>query len=385
MKTDYLNLYDELNDFQKEVVYSTREWTNKFVNPYIEESFVSGIPISLKKELAELGAFGPIFPEKYGGLDFDYISYGLMMKELEKGDSSIRVTSSIQTSLVMYAIYTFGTETQKEKYLLPLSKGDMVGSFAMSEPSHGSDISNLQTNFKIEGENIIINGSKLWIGNAETADISIVWAKNSMNKVQGIIVETENISNFESTSLKNKLSFRSSHTGELFFDNSSVPVSQLLTKTSSIKDAYSCLNIGRYAVAWGALGIAEECYETALKYSKERTQFGKPIAGKQLIQKKLVDMITEITKAQLLCIKVGDLMDKGSLSYEKISMAKRNNVQIAHSIAKEARQILGGMGITHDFSIMRHMVNLETLITYQGTNEMHILITGRDITGISAF
>ena len=385
MKKDYLNIYSNLNDFQRIITESTKEWVNKFVRPKIEDAFVNGKPLSLKKELAELGCFGPIFPEKYGGLGIDYISYGLMMKELEKGDSSIRVASSIQTSLVMYAIYNYGNEEQKKKYLPPLSKGEIVGSFAMSEPSHGSDISNLQTRFKIEDDKIIINGSKLWIGNADNADITIVWAKNNLDNVQAIIVETKNISNFQSTTLKNKLSFRSSYTGELFFDNSIVPSKQLLKYTKSIKDAYKCLNIGRYAVAWGALGIAEECYETSLKYSKERTQFGQPIAGKQLIQKKLVDMVTEITKAQLLCMKIGELMDNGNISYEQISMAKRNNVKIAHSIAKEARQILGGMGITHDFSIMRHMVNLETLITYQGTDEMHILITGRDITGINAF
>ena len=385
MKTDYLNLYSNLNDFQIEIISSTSDWVNKYVRPFIEDSFVSGTSLSLKNELAELGGFGPIFPEKYGGLNFDYISFGLMMKELEKGDSSIRVASSIQTSLVMFAIYTYGTEEQKSKYLLPLSRGEIIGSFAMSEPSHGSDISNLKTSFRTKNKDLVINGSKLWIGNADNADIIIVWAKNDSQKVQAIVIETKNISNFQSTTLKNKLSFRASHTGELFFDNSVVSKDQLLPKTSTIKDAYKCLNIGRYAVAWGALGIAEECYETSLKYSLERTQFGKPIGGKQLIQKKLVDMITEITKAQLLAIKVGELMNKGEISYEQISMAKRNNVKIAHTIAKEARQILGGMGITHDFSIMRHMVNLETLITYQGTNEMHILITGRDITGISAF
>ena len=255
----------------------------------------------------------------------------------------------------------------------------------MSEPSHGSDISNMQTKFKISNSSLIINGSKLWIGNAEESDISILWARNEQKNIQGIIVETKNISNFKSTTLKNKWSFRSSHTGELFFDDSVVPLNQLLNKSESVKDAYKCLNIGRYAVAWGALGIAEECYETALQYSIERTQFGAPIASKQLIQKKLVEMITEISKAQLLTFKVGELMQSNNASYEQISMAKRNNVKVAQSVAQEARQVLGGMGITNDYSIMRHMINLETLITYQGTNEMHILITGRDITGINAF
>ena len=385
MKTDYFNLYSNLNEIQKIILESTSKWVQKYVKPNIQSSFISGNPVDLKQQLAELGAFGPIFPEKYGGLDLDFISFGLMMKELEKGDSSVRVMSSIQTSLVMYAIYSFGSEEQKKKYLPDLASGKISGSFAMSEPSHGSDISNMQTKFKISNSSLIINGSKLWIGNAEDSDVSILWARNEFKNIQGIIVETKNISNFKSTTIKNKWSFRSSHTGELFFDNSVVPLNQLLNKSESIKDAYKCLNIGRYAVAWGALGIAEECYETALQYSIERTQFGAPIASKQLIQKKLVAMITEISKAQLLTFKVGELMQSNNASYEQISMAKRNNVKVAQSIAQEARQILGGMGITNDYSIMRHMINLETLITYQGTNEMHILITGRDITGINAF
>ena len=385
MKTDYFNLYSNLNEIQKIILESTSKWVQKYVKPNIQSSFISGKPIDLKQQLAELGAFGPIFPEKYGGLGLDYISYGLMMKELEKGDSSVRVMSSIQTSLVMFAIYSFGSEEQKKKYLPDLASGKISGSFAMSEPNHGSDISNMQTKFKINNSSLIINGSKLWIGNAEESDISILWARNKHKNIQGIIIETKNISNFKSTTLKDKWSFRSSHTGELFFDNSVVPLNQLLNKSESIKDAYKCLNIGRYAVAWGALGIAEECYETALQYSIERTQFGVPIGSKQLIQKKLVEMITEISKAQLLTFKVGDLMQSNNASYEQISMAKRNNVKVAQSVAQEARQILGGMGITNDYSIMRHMINLETLITYQGTNEMHILITGRDITGINAF
>tara|TARA_Y100001933_G_scaffold93464_1_gene94264 strand:- start:1079 stop:2236 length:1158 start_codon:yes stop_codon:yes gene_type:complete len=385
MFPDYYNISDLLDENQKLIEDSTSTWVNQFVRPVIDSAFNDSKSLSLVKELAELGAFGLIIPEKYGGLGFDFLSYGLMMKELEKGDSSVRVVSSIQTSLVMYSIYKYGNEEQKRKYLPKLASGEILGSFAMSEPSHGSDISNMRTKFEIKDEKIIILGSKLWIGNASNADISIVWAKNSNDKVQAIVVETKNITNFKSTLIEGKMSFRSSHTGELFFDSSIVSKDQLLEKTKSIKDAYECLNIGRYAVAWGSLGIAEECYNIALKYAKEREQFGKPIAGKQLIQKKLVDMITEITKSQLICYRLGKIMDSGKIDYRQISMAKRNNVKIASDIAKEARQILGGMGITSDFSIMRHMINLETLITYQGTNEMHLLITGRDITGIDAF
>ena len=385
MFPDYYNLSDLLDENQKLIEESTSAWVNQFVRPVIDSAFNDSKSLSLVKELSELGAFGLIIPEKYGGLGFDFLSYGLMMKELEKGDSSVRVVSSIQTSLVMYSIYKYGNEEQKRKYLPKLASGEILGSFAMSEPSHGSDISNMRTKFEIRDEKIVILGSKLWIGNASNADISIVWAKNSNDKVQAIVVETKNITNFKSTLIEGKMSFRSSHTGELFFDSSIVSKDQLLEKTKSIKDAYECLNIGRYAVAWGSLGIAEECYNIALKYAKQREQFGKPIAGKQLIQKKLVDMITEITKSQLICYRLGKIMDSGKIDYRQISMAKRNNVKIASDIAKEARQILGGMGITSDFSIMRHMINLETLITYQGTNEMHLLITGRDITGIDAF
>ena len=385
MFPDYYNLSDLLDENQKLIEESTSAWVNQFVRPVIDSAFNDSKSLSLVKELSELGAFGLIIPEKYGGLGFDFLSYGLMMKELEKGDSSVRVVSSIQTSLVMYSIYKYGNEEQKRKYLPKLASGEILGSFAMSEPSHGSDISNMRTKFEIRDEKIVILGSKLWIGNASNADISIVWAKNSNDKVQAIVVETKNITNFKSTLIEGKMSFRSSHTGELFFDSSIVSKDQLLEKTKSIKDAYECLNIGRYAVAWGSLGIAEECYNIALKYAKEREQFGKPIAGKQLTQKKLVDMITEITKSQLICYRLAKIMDSGKIDYRQISMAKRNNVKIASDIAKEARQILGGMGITSDFSIMRHMINLETLITYQGTNEMHLLITGRDITGIDAF
>ena len=385
MLTDYFNIYASLNDQQSLIMETTKKWVEKHVSPYIEESFNLEKPMQLKNELAELGAFGPIFPERYGGLEIDFLSYGLMMKELEKGDSSVRVVSSIQTSLVMFAIFSFGTEEQKIKYLPKLAKGEILGSFAMSEPNHGSDIANLTTRFDYKNHHLVLNGSKLWIGNAENADIYIVWARNSDGVVQGIVVEKNNITNFDSKVIKKKWSFRSSYTGQLFFNDSQIPLNQILPSTSDIKDAYKCLNIGRYAVAWGALGIAEECYEIALKYSIERKQFGSPIAGKQLIQKKLVDMITEISKAQLLCVKIGELMVREKITYQQISMVKRNNVNIAQGIAKEARQILGGMGITNDTSIMRHMINLETLITYQGTNEVHLLITGRDITGIDAF
>ena len=385
MNSDYFNINIHLSEEQKLIQASTRDWVNKFVKPIIEDHFQKEeTPPGLIKELAEIGAFGLIMPEQYGGINADYISFGLMMQELERGDSSIRVVSSIQTSLVMYAIYKFGSQKQRLKYLPKLSTGELLGSFGLSEPSFGSNPSAMHTYFREEGDKIVINGSKMWIGNATAADIAIVWAKSPSGNVQGIIVETENITNFTTTVIKEKWSFRASKTGELVFSDSVISKDQILAESTSIKDAYQCLNIGRYAVAWGSVGIALECYETALSYSLERLQFGEPIASKQLIQKKLTDMITEITKAQCLNYQLGVLMDNGKARFEQISMAKRNNVKMAQEIARDARQILGGMGITSDYPIMRHMINLETLITYQGTNEIHELITGRDITGISA-
>ena len=383
--TDYYCIDDNYSEEQILIRNATRDWVKKHVKPHIEEHFQRAeTPSYLVKELSNIGAFGLIIPENYGGVGADYISFGLMMQELEKGDSSIRVISSIQTSLVMYAIYKFGSEEQRAKYLPKLATGEMLGAFGLTEPDFGSNPSSMHSYYKEDGDNIVINGSKMWIGNAETADIAIIWIKDESAEVRGVIIETKNITNFTTTTLKDKWSFRSSKTGELVFSDSVVSKDQVLAKSTSIQNAYECLNIGRYAVAWGSIGIAMECYETALQYSKERIQFGKPIGSNQLIQKKLTDMITEITKAQLLCYQLGKLMDEGKANYQQISMAKRNNVKMAQSIAREARQVLGGMGITSDYPIMRHMINLETLITYQGTNEIHELITGRDITGFNA-
>jgi len=383
--TDYYCIDGNYTEEQLLIRNATRDWVKKHVKPHIEEHFQRAeTPSYLVKELSNIGAFGLIIPEIYGGVGADYISFGLMMQELERGDSSIRVISSIQTSLVMYAIYKFGSEEQRTKYLPKLATGEMLGAFGLTEPDFGSNPSSMHSYYKTNGENIVINGSKMWIGNAETADIAIIWIKDESGHVKGVIVETKNITNFTTTTLKDKWSFRSSKTGELVFSDSVIAKEQVLAKSTSIQNAYECLNIGRYAVAWGSIGIAMECYETALQYSKERIQFGKPIGSNQLIQKKLTDMITEITKAQLLCYQLGKLMDDGRANYQQISMAKRNNVKMAQAIARESRQVLGGMGITSDYPIMRHMINLETLITYQGTNEIHELITGRDITGFNA-
>ena len=385
MTTDYYNIAFQYTKEQKLIQESTREWVNRYVTPQIQKCFQKSKPIpNIVDELSRIGAFGLIIPEKYGGMGADYVSYGLMMQELERGDTSVRVMSSIQTSLVMYAIMTFGSEEQKEKYLPKLATGEYLGAFGLTEPNFGSNTAGMHCHFREVDDKIILNGSKMWIGNSTACDIAIVWAKDEKSNVRGIIVETDKISNFNSSLIEDKWSFRASKTGELIFSESEISKSQILPKNNSISDAYECLNIGRYAVAWGSIGIAIDCYETALLYSQQRIQFGNPIASKQLIQKKLAEMITEITKAQLLCYQLGTLMDNNKVNYQQISMAKRSNVEMAQFVAKEARQILGGMGITNDYPIMRHLMNLETLITYQGTHEMHLLITGRDITGINA-
>ena len=364
---------------------ATRQWVKEYVSPIIEDCNLRGVfPKELIKGIAEIGGFGAILPSKYGGSELDMISYGLMMQELERGDSSIRVMCSIQTSLVMKNIYEYGSDFLKQEFLLKLSKGELIGSFGLSEPGHGSDPASMQTKHTIDGDYYIINGSKMWIGNAPFCDIALVWSKNADDRYACFIVQ-RNDSGFTTAKIDKKWSFRASETGELIFDNCKIHKKYLLFESDSIQSALKSLNIARYAVACGSIGIAMECYDVALKYSNERIQFGKKISSNQLIQKKLVDMITEITKAQLLNWKLGVMLNDSDATFEQISMAKRNNVSVAYNVARNARQILGGMGITAEYPVMRHLINLETLITYQGTDEIHTLITGRNITGISAF
>ncbi len=383
--TDYYNLKSYYNEEQILIQNSIRDWVDKIIKPEIGKYYQEGKPFpDIVNKLAEIGAFGLIIPEKYGGLGMDFLSFGIMMQELERGDTSLRVMSSIQTALVMHAINKFGSEDQKLKYLPKLASGELLGSFGLTEPNFGSNPASMHCYFKEQGDNIVINGSKMWIGNSSECDIAILWAKDPDKKVRGVIIDKELITNFKAVSFKDKMSFKSSITGELVFDNSILPKNQILEKTNQLKDAYECLNIGRYSVAWGCIGIALDCYETALQYSKERIQFGEPIAKKQLVQKKLAEMITEITKAQLVAYQLSVLMNSGKASYAQISLAKRDNVTMARFVAKEARQILGGMGISSEYPLMRHLINLETLVTYHGTHEIHLLITGRDITGFDA-
>lgn len=382
---DYYNIDDLLSDEHKLVRESARAWVKKEVSPIIEEyAQKAEFPKQIIKGLGEIGGFGPYIPVEYGGAGLDQISYGLIMQEIERGDSGVRSTSSVQSSLVMYPIWKYGNEEQRMKYLPKLATGEFIGCFGLTEPDHGSDPGSMITNFKDMGDHYLLNGAKMWISNAPFADIAIVWAKNEEGRIHGLIVE-RGMEGFTTPETHNKWSLRASATGELIFDNVKVPKENLLPNKSGLGAPLGCLDSARYGIAWGAIGAAMDCYDTALRYSKERIQFGKPIGGTQLQQKKLAEMITEITKAQLLTWRLGVLRNEGKATTAQISMAKRNNVNMAITIAREARQMLGGMGITGEYSIMRHMMNLESVITYEGTHDIHLLITGMDVTGIPAF
>ncbi|HEX9981290.1 MAG TPA: acyl-CoA dehydrogenase family protein [Flavobacterium sp.] len=382
---DYYNLDELLTDEHKLVRNAAREWVKREVSPIIEDyAQKAEFPNQIIKGLAEIGAFGPYIPEQYGGAGLDQISYGLIMQEIERGDSGVRSTASVQSSLVMYPIWKYGNEEQRMKYLPKLATGEFMGCFGLTEPDHGSNPGGMTTNFKDKGDHYLLNGAKMWISNAPFADIAVVWAKDESGRIHGLIVE-RGMEGFSTPETHNKWSLRASATGELIFDNVKVPKENLLPNKSGLGAPLGCLDSARYGIAWGAIGAAMDCYDTALRYAKERIQFDKPIAGTQLQQKKLAEMITEITKAQLLTWRLGVLRNEGKATSSQISMAKRNNVNMAVEIAREARQILGGMGITGEYSIMRHMMNLESVITYEGTHDIHLLITGMDITGISAF
>lgn len=382
---DYYQLDELLNEEHLLVRESTRKWVKKSLSPIIEEfAQKAEFPTHLIKGLADIGAFGPTIPAEYGGGGLDQLAYGLMMQELERGDSGIRSTASVQGSLVMYPLLAFGSEAQKRTYLPRLASGELIGCFGLTEPDHGSDPASMTTHFRQDGDYVILNGSKMWISNAPFANLALVWAKDESGTIKGLLVE-RGMEGFTTPETHNKWSLRTSATGELVFDQVRVPAENILPGVSGLKGPLSCLNQARYGIAWGVIGAAMDCYDTALRYARQRIQFGKPIASFQLQQKKLAEMITEITKAQLLAWRLGVLKEQDRASPAQISMAKRNNVKMALEIAREARQILGGMGITGDYSIMRHMMNLESVITYEGTHDIHLLITGHDITGISAF
>ena len=382
---DYYAVDELLTDEHKLVRNATRDWVKREVTPIIEDyAQKAEFPKQLISGLAEVGAFGPYIPEEYGGAGLDQISYGLMMQEIERGDSGIRSTCSVQSSLVMFPIYSFGNEEQRKKYLPKLASGEWMGCFGLTEPDHGSNPGGMTTNFSDQGDHYLLNGAKMWISNSPFADIAVVWAKNEEGRIHGLIVE-RGMEGFTTPETHNKWSLRASATGELVFDNVKVPKENLLEGKSGLGAPLKCLDSARYGIAWGALGAAMDCYDTALRYAQERKQFDKPIGSYQLQQKKLAEMITEITKAQLMVWRLGKLKNENRATSAQISMAKRNSVEIALDIARNARQVLGGMGITGDYSIMRHMMNLESVVTYEGTHDIHLLITGMDITGLNAF
>jgi glutaryl-CoA dehydrogenase len=382
---DYYQLDDLLTEEHKLIRDSARAWVKKEVSPIIEEyAQKAEFPKQLIPGLAEIGGFGPYIPTEYGGAGLDQISYGLIMQEIERGDSGVRSTSSVQSSLVMYPIWKYGNEEQRQKYRPKLATGEMIGCFGLTEPDFGSNPGGMVTNFKDMGDHYLLNGAKMWISNAPFADIAVVWAKNEEGRIHGLIVE-RGMAGFSTPETHNKWSLRASATGELIFDNVKVPKENLLPNKSGLGAPLGCLDSARYGIAWGAIGAAMDCYDTALRYSKERIQFDKPIGATQLQQKKLAEMITEITKAQLLTWRLGVLRNENRATSAQISMAKRNNVAMALDIAREARQMLGGMGITGEYSIMRHMMNLESVVTYEGTHDIHLLITGMDVTGFAAF
>ena len=382
---DYYNMDDLLNEEHKMVRDAARDWVKKSISPIIEDACEKAeFPKQIVSGLGEIGAFGPYIPEEYGGAGLDQISYGLIMQELERGDSGVRSTASVQSSLVMYPIYKYGTEAQRKKYLPKLATGEYLGCFGLTEPNHGSNPGGMETNYKDMGDHYLLNGSKMWISNAPFADIAVVWAKNEESQIFGLIVE-RGMEGFTTPETHGKWSLRASATGELVFDNVKVPKENLLPNKSGLGAPLGCLDSARFGIAWGAIGAAMDCYDTALRYSKERMQFEKPIGAFQLQQKKLAEMITEITKAQLLTLRLGQLRNENSATSAQISMAKRNNVDMAMTIARDARQILGGMGITGEYPVMRHMMNLESVVTYEGTHDIHLLITGLDVTGLNAF
>jgi glutaryl-CoA dehydrogenase len=383
--TDYFNIDELLTDEHKMIRQTVREYIDKEIMPIIDEHAHKHTPIpNLMKQLGAIGALGPYIPEEYGGAGLDQISYGIIMQELERGDSAVRSAASVQSSLVMYPIYSFGSEEQRKKYLPKLASGDMIGCFGLTEPNHGSNPGGMETNIKDAGDHVILNGAKMWITNSPLADIAVVWAKDEEGIIRGLVVE-RGMEGFSTPETHNKWSLRASATGELVFDNVKVPKDNIFPNVKGLRGPLSCLNSARYGISWGVIGAAINCYEVALKYSMQRTQFDRPIGGFQLQQKKLAEAITEITKAQLLVWRLGTLKNADKASPAQISMAKRNNVHIAITIARELRQMLGGMGIMGEFPMMRHAANLESVITYEGTHDVHLLITGNDVTGFNAF
>lgn len=382
---DLYGIDELLTEDQKLVRSSMRNFVNREILPIIEDCAQRAeFPVSLVRKLGEIGAFGPTIPAEYGGGGLDSISYGLMMQEIERGDSGMRSCVSVQSSLVMWPIHEYGTEAQKRKFLPKLATGEWIGCFGLTEPDHGSNPAGMQTSFVEHDDHYRLNGSKLWITNSPVADVAVVWARNEQGRIRGLLVE-RGMAGFSTPEIHNKWSLRASATGELVFQDVKVPKENLLPDADGLKGPLRCLDQARYGIAWGVVGAAMACYDSARRYALERQQFGKPIAAFQLVQKKLAEMLTEITKAQLLCWRLGVLKNEGKATTVQISVAKRNNVEMALNVVREARQIHGAMGISGDYPIMRHLMNLESVVTYEGTHDIHLLILGQEITGIAAF
>lgn len=381
---DYYDIGLQLSEEETLVRSTVREFVDDNILPIIEKYNREGtFPILLVKEMAELGLFGATLPAKYGCAELNNVAYGLMMQELERGDSGIRSFASVQSALVMYPIYTFGSEEQKDCWLPKLAKGEKIGCFGLTEPDYGSNPGGMITRAERKGDDFLLNGAKMWITNGTIADVAVVWAKLD-GEIKGFLVE-KGTKGFEAPEMHGKHSLRASVTSELIFQDCVIPQKNLLPKSDGLKSPLMCLSQARYGIAWGALGAAMACYDAALQYSLSRVQFDKPIASFQITQEKLVYMLTEITKGQLLCLQLGRLKDQNKATFTQISLAKRNNVYHALEIARSAREILGANGILDEYPVMRHAANLESVKTYEGTHEMHTLIIGEDITGIAAF
>lgn len=381
---DYYHIDELLSDEEKMVRDSVREWVGARVIPVIEQHFRDAtFPFDLVPEMAELGLFGPTLPEEYGGAGIGDVAYGLAMQELERGDSGLRSFASVQSALVMYPIYTFGSEEQKKKWLLKLAKADIIGAFGLTEPDFGSDPGSMITTAKKVDGGFLLNGAKMWITNSSVADLLVVWAKLD-GIIHGFLVE-KGAKGLSTPETKGKWSLRASVTGEIVLDDVFVPEENLFPNTDGLKAPLMCLNQARYGIAWGVVGAAMACYDSAMNYTHERVQWGGPIARHQMIQDKLVEMLTSITKGQLLTWRLGRMKEKGEASFRHVSLAKRNNCRMALEVARTSRDLHGANGVTDEYPIMRHMMNLESVYTYEGTHNMHTLIVGADITGIEAY
>ncbi len=390
MTTDFFNIDSALSEDERAVRDSVRRFVDERVLPIIGQCYVDGrFPRELIPEMAELGVLGANLPEEYGCAGLNNVAYGLIMQELERGDSGIRSFASVQGALVMYPIYAFGSEEHKRHWLPKLAKGEAIGCFGLTEPDYGSNPSGMITMAHQQADGTwLLNGGKMWITNGSQAHVAVVWAKTNGDKeassIRGFVVPTDS-KGFKAKDQKGKLSLRASDTSELTFDNVHLPADALMPKSGGLKSPLMCLTQARYGISWGALGAAMACYEEALSYAKTRIMFDKPIGGFQLQQERLADMITEIVKAQLVSLHLGRLQDAGTFTPQQVSLAKRNNVNIATNIAREARRLLGANGILAEYSAMRHMANLESVYTYEGTHDVHSLILGQAVTGLNAF